>query len=248
MTATVWPAFWYDEIDSTNDAAKRLADKGEFDDCWIAARRQTGGRGRLGRRWVSAGGNLYASSLYHEPGGYAAALRAPFAAALAVHDVLSLYLPDKTVGLKWPNDVRVDGAKIAGILVESGSGEPGLWVVVGIGANIAVSPVGLDQPVTCLAELVDAAPPDAQSVLELLRQAYAVRLQEARSEFSATLSAWLERADGLGAPARVRLEGHVVEGVFEGLADDGAMQLRLPDGQMRLIRAGDIELVKKVDS
>lgn len=248
MTRNAWPVFWYDEIDSTNDAARRLASKGVFDDCWIAAKRQTGGRGRLGRRWVSTGGNLYASALYHERGGYAAALRAPFAAALAVHDVLSLYLPDRTIGLKWPNDVRVDGAKIAGILVESGHDAAGLWVVVGIGVNIAVSPVGLEQPVISLAELAGAAPPNTHNVLDQLRKAYAARLQEAGRDFSVTLSAWLERADGLGKPARVQLDGHVAEGVFEGLADDGAMQLRLPDGQMRLIRAGEIELVKKVGS
>lgn len=240
--------FWHDEIDSTNEAAKRLAQAGGFEAQWIAARRQTAGRGRLGRGWVSPDGNLFTTALIPVPGGVQDALKLPFAAALAVHDLMAHYMGhSRGLGLKWPNDVRHEGRKLSGILVESGSNAEGHWAAVGMGVNLAHAPEGLDQPAACLAELMagkTAPTPDA--ALEVLAERFRIRCDEAWRDFDKTRVDWSMRAEGREGPIRARVGDEFVEGLFDGLDLDGGLILRLPSGVRRTIRAGDVELVRKV--
>lgn len=238
------PAVWHDDIDSTSEEAKRIAARGRFTEHWIAARAQTAGRGRLGRSWKSPPGNLFASALLAVPGGLAMATRLPFAAALAVHDVVAAVAPYADVRLKWPNDVRVGGAKLSGILIESGETEGQVWAVVGIGINVAEAPEGTGQPATCLAELSPATPINVDHALDALRKSFATRWQEARETFGDTRAAWCARAE-LGV-MRAQPGGEPVEGEFDGLEPDGGLRLRLHSGERATIRAGDVELVRKV--
>lgn len=213
---------------------------------WIAARRQTAGRGRLGRSWQSADGNLFCTALFLESGGFEVATRLPFAAALAVADTVGLLAPGAPIGLKWPNDVRAGGAKLSGILVEAGQAGGGTaWVAVGIGVNVARAPEAGGRPTTCLAALRGDTVADVDAVLEALRARFAVRLGEARNDFASIRAAWLARSDQLGEVVRVEAGHMAVEGVFEGLAEDGGLVLRLPDATTRIIRAGDVELVRE---
>lgn len=241
------PVYWYDEIDSTSEEAKRRARAGETSPVWIAARKQTSGRGRLGRNWVSPTGNLFVTVLFPEPGGLTHASRIPFAAALAVHDACSRAVPTLNAKLKWPNDVRVDGAKICGILTESGETHGVVWIALGMGVNVQHAPAVTEQKSTSL--LAQGAPSALapEHVLEDLRDCLERRVEQARNQIDQLLTDWLRHAEGLGQEIEAGPPDRRVRGVFEGLAEDGGLNLRLPDGTRQTIRAGDVELVRQVD-
>src|SRR6185503_19704129 len=101
----------FERIDSTNAEARRLAESGERGPLWIWSDEQTGGRGRLGRTWVSEPGNLYVTCLFQTAAAVAAVAQVSFVAAIAVHELASDLLPKEKLFLKWPNDVLLDGAK-----------------------------------------------------------------------------------------------------------------------------------------
>ncbi len=235
-----WPVYRLGIIDSTNTEAKRRVAAG-FQDQWIVADQQTAGRGRQDHQWVSPHGNIYATALFREPHGLPAALRLPFAAALAVHDVVKAHAPEADARLKWPNDVRIDRKKVSGILVETGGAGTDFWIAAGIGINVQAAPENVSQPVTSLAELGMSPVMDVDTVLTTLRGAFARRLEQARDGFTEIRNTWLAHAEGLGEPVHIRAGEVVIDGVFEDLEHDGALVVRLPDGSQRSIRAGEVE-------
>ncbi|MFN7055535.1 biotin--[acetyl-CoA-carboxylase] ligase [Hyphomonas sp.] len=237
-----WPVFRFDQIDSTNTEAKRRAATGRFEDQWLVAGQQSAGRGRQGKAWLSPLGNLYATALFSEPGGIPVALRIPFAAALAVSDTLTRFAGTAGIQLKWPNDVRADGQKVSGILVETGGGDPVHWIAAGIGINVSAMPDNPGQPATTLSALC-GQPVDVNAVFETLRASFAARLLQARTGFESLRTDWLARAEGLGQAVSVRTGDQAVEGVFEDMEADGGLRLRLPDGSARIIRAGEVNLL-----
>ncbi|MCX8507888.1 MAG: biotin--[acetyl-CoA-carboxylase] ligase, partial [Rhodobacteraceae bacterium] len=129
------------EVDSTNSEAARLA-PGLTRPTWIMARRQTAARGRRGRVWISPAGNFAASLLMRPSGDAAQAALRSFIAALALADSLAdLSGPRAHISLKWPNDVLLNGGKVAGILLESVGQGAGLGhLVIGIGVNLVAAP------------------------------------------------------------------------------------------------------------
>ena len=239
------PARWFDELESTNAEARRLAETGEGGPLWIAARRQTAGRGRRGRAWESAPGNLAATLLAVTELPPAEAAQLSFVTALAVADLACAFVPDDLVRLKWPNDVLVDGAKVSGILIESGpQSNGGLWLAIGVGINLSQAPQDLPYPATALAAHLraDAATPTPEAALARLAGLMAARVDQWRDEgFAAVRRDWLGRAAGMGQPCTARMgDGSAVTGVAEGLDIDGALLLRMDDGQVRRIAAGDV--------
>lgn len=239
--SVVWPVFRMGVVDSTNTEAKRRAATA-FADQWIVADQQTAGRGRQDKAWLSPAGNIYATALFHEPGGIATALRVPFACALAVSDVVLQFAPSADVRLKWPNDVRIARRKVSGILVETGGAGAGFWVAAGIGINVRVTPDNVSQPATSLIELGATSDITAEAAFACLAAAFWRRLEQCRQGFAATRADWLDRAEALGDRVQVRAGESLLEGTFEGLEDDGALLLRLPDGSCRSIRAGEVEI------
>ena len=242
----VWPVHHFGTIDSTNTEARRRAQAGGFEDCWIIADEQTAGRGRLQREWVSPKGNLFSTALFREPGGIPTATRIPFAAALAISDTALEFAPNADVRLKWPNDVRVGGAKLSGILIETGRDEQGLWVAAGMGINVAEVPPGAGQAATCIADLAQTKSIDKIDVFDVLARHFIARVEQARKGFEPVRQDWLARAEGLGKQVRVSPGGVPIEGVFEDMAADGGLILRLPDGSQQTIRAGDVHLIGEV--
>ena len=244
--AAAWPLGYalrhFDVIDSTNEEARRLAAAGEPGPVWIAADRQTAGRGRRGRAWESPTGNL-AATLFLRPGKPAnECAQLSFVAALAVSDAVARYAPRAEVKLKWPNDVLADGRKIAGILLESASagGERPGWLAVGIGVNLAQFPPGTEFPATSLAAL-DAATPGPREALGALAAAFAKWYETWVAQgFSPIRDSWLARAAGLGTRIRARLQNEETSGVFEGIDRTGALILRETQGRTRLIAAGEV--------
>jgi BirA family biotin operon repressor/biotin-[acetyl-CoA-carboxylase] ligase len=215
-----------------------LAEQGAAEGTWLRAGRQTGGRGRMGRAWESPDGNLYCSTLVrvgpNDPAPHTLAL----VAANAVHALVAP-LCGGQARIKWPNDVLVDGAKMAGILLE----RVGDAIVVGIGINVTGHPTGLDRPVTSLAAQ-GATGAEAGALLERLAQLFAHWLAVWRAQGPEPVRThWLLNAHPTGTAMRVALpDGAVVEGAFHTLDRDGMLILRLANGDSRAIHAGDIIL------
>lgn len=228
------------ETDSTNSACQRLALAGERGPLWVITDRQRKGRGRLGREWQDGAGNFMASGLFHLGLPIGQLAQAGFVSALAVAETLEHFAPGADFRLKWPNDVLLDGAKICGILPETGQGPNGVWLILGVGINLAHAPVIADRSICALRECLHpgASLPSARQVLDVLAsrmQDWLAILQE--QGFVPVRSAWLDRAHGLGRSISISGLG---EGVFEDIDETGALCMRRADQSVKQIHAGEI--------
>ncbi|MDO8294950.1 MAG: biotin--[acetyl-CoA-carboxylase] ligase [Caulobacter sp.] len=231
-----------EEVDSTNAEARRRAEAGEAGPLWITAARQTAGRGRRGRAWETGQGNLAATLLFVTDKPPAEAAQISFVAALAVADLADAFVPPALVSLKWPNDPMIAGRKASGILVESGQHPGGgLWIAVGVGVNLATPPAAPERPATAFAAHMTGPPPKPLEALTILAGSFERwrRVWQA-SGFTVIAEAWTRRAHGLGEVCTARLGHETITGTAEGLDPDGALRLRLPDGMLRRITAGDV--------
>jgi len=232
----------YEELDSTNAEARRRAEAGEGGPVWITAAVQTAGRGRRGRAWSTNRGNLAATLLTLTDRPPAEAAQLSFVAALAACDLADTCLGPGAARLKWPNDVLLHGRKAVGILVESGARPDGrLWLAVGIGVNLAHAPEDVERPATAFAEHMASRPPEPGAALEVLAAAFERwRTAWATQGFPPIAAGWSERATGIGQRCEARLPNRTLSGVAEGLDADGALRLRLDDGGLERITAGDV--------
>lgn len=231
-----------DATPSTNDEALACAEAGDPGKLWVVAREQTKGRGRHGRAWSSPAGNLYASLLLVEPCEPAAAPQLGFVAGVALHDTVALIIEVETrLGLKWPNDLLLDGAKLAGILLEGHRlGRGGAFaVVIGIGLNVSVAPSDTPYAATSLASA--GRPVAVEAVIEALSTSMASRLAvwDGGRGFGEVREAWLARATGLGAEVTLRLPGREARGLFAGMDRAGRLILEVA-GRREVIDAGDL--------
>jgi BirA family transcriptional regulator, biotin operon repressor / biotin---[acetyl-CoA-carboxylase] ligase len=232
----------YDTVGSTNDEAKRLARAGAAPGTVVWALQQTAGRGRRGRRWISPRGNLYASFVLRPDCAPRRASQLGFVAGLAVGDALREVVPDPAkIAYKWPNDILIDGRKIAGLLIESEIGEDGVLsvLVVGIGINLASAPCGTEFPATFVAALgCEGSTPDR--MLEVLANHLDGWLRRWRAAgFAVIRDAWLAAAASLGLPIQVRLDDAELHGRFRDIDGEGRLLLETADG-MRRISAGEV--------
>lgn len=229
-----WTLVALHSVGSTNDEAMRLAEAGASEGTVVWAREQTGGRGRRGRSWASAVGNLYSSTILRPDCPAARAAELGFVAALAVADMVPA---GRDVRVKWPNDVLVGGGKIAGILPESsiGTGGRAEHVVLGIGVNVGFAPSlpEMRYPGACLGGTVEAA-------LETLTAALERRVGQWRREgFGAVRAEWLAKAGPLGLEVDVKLGDELVRGRFAGMDPEGALLLDTATGPRRIV-AGEL--------
>jgi len=206
---------------------------------WLVARRQTAGRGRQGREWFDGAGNFMGSTVVQLGEGGPPPASLSFVAALAVRDAAAAVVGEGApLGLKWPNDVLLDGGKLSGILLEMVRGH----IIVGIGVNLAHAPQVEGRKTAALADV--AAPPLLEDFAASLAAAFDRRLEAWRTYgLGATLHAFQNQSvHAQGAPLTVHdTDGSVLSGTFAGLEEsDGALRLRLADGRERVIRAGDI--------
>jgi BirA family biotin operon repressor/biotin-[acetyl-CoA-carboxylase] ligase len=206
---------------------------------WLIADRQTGGRGRQGRAWLDAHGNFMGSTVVrlHPQDPPAASLS--FVAALAVYEtVLPRLHGPVALMLKWPNDLLLGGAKLSGILLE----REGDQAVIGIGINLARAPLLPERTARALSDLGPA--PARDGFARDLAAQMDLELQRWREfGFDPIRRRWLAAAHPTGAALLVHdSKGSAVSGEFGGLELDGALRLRLADGAVRVIRAGDVML------
>ena len=245
----IWPEGYdriiLDEVDSTNaEAARRAPDLPG--PTWILAESQTASRGRRGRPWAMPPGN-FAATLLMRPVELpeTVALRS-FVAALALFDALvALTGRAEPFALKWPNDVLLNGGKLAGILLESlGQGREVQHLAIGVGVNLAEAPdpgaLGPDsaRPVALAAETgVQVAP---MEFLRALAAAYAnCERQFTTYGFAPIREAWLARAARLGQQITARTSTEEVTGRFDTVDITGALVLTTSKGR-RAIPAADV--------
>jgi BirA family biotin operon repressor/biotin-[acetyl-CoA-carboxylase] ligase len=229
---TVWH---HDKIGSTNDEARRLAREGAPHGTVVHADEQTAGRGRMSHKWFSPAGNLYISILLRtgQPANRTAELS--FLAALTVADTVEALLPRQTRAmLKWPNDVLVSGAKIAGILLEQVDDA----TILGIGLNVLEAPTNAAYKTTTIVANGGIASVDGARDILLAR--LGSHLTVWRTEgFAPIREQWRGRSYPIGAAIRANADGQPVAGHFAGLDLDGALLLDTPQGRRRIV-AGDV--------
>jgi BirA family biotin operon repressor/biotin-[acetyl-CoA-carboxylase] ligase len=227
------------ETGSTNaDLAARLR-SGEYfaEGGWLVADRQTAGRGRQGREWCDGAGNFTGSTLVRLGHGDPPAGTLALAAGLALHEAVSTLLPPPhRAMLKWPNDLLLGTAKLAGVLLEREADA----VIVGVGVNLAVAPQVPGREVVCLAALGVA--PDRDSFAGVLARSFALELERWRNfGLDPIVNRWLAAGHPVGARLRIGDQGEAgLTGTFAGLTADGALQLRLADGTTQTINAGEV--------
>ncbi len=239
------PVLILQETDSTNLEARRRAEAGEFGPLWIGAKRQTAGRARRGRVWVMDTGNLAQTLLIKLNKTPFEASQLTFVAALAVYDLVGRYVPPSLVTIKWPNDVLLDGKKVSGILLESGSiSSDSLWLAIGIGVNLKSFPSDTDRPATAIADHLSAertTAPTVEEAGEALASAFDDWFVKWLTQgFEPVRQAWLDRTPGLHGPCIARLPNETLEGTADGIEPDGSLRLKLADGTVRVISAGDV--------
>lgn len=233
-----------DEVDSTNAEAARHAATHKSP-AWILAHRQTKGRGRRGRPWADPVGNFSASHLMFPDEPLKDVALNSFVAAVSLFWALKTLAPSDGYALKWPNDVLLNGTKIAGILLETSGTQDGVdWLVIGIGVNLVHAPDISDvearatPPSSIQAQLGKA--PDAEELLDIIAIDFAVNRKKLQNAgFEAIRGLWLQHAANLGGTVTARTMRDEITGTFEDLDAEGNLILQTPKGRVA-ITAADI--------
>jgi BirA family biotin operon repressor/biotin-[acetyl-CoA-carboxylase] ligase len=202
---------------------------------WLIAMSQSEGRGRQGRQWDMREGNFAGSTLVLLRPGDPPPQTLSLVAGLALIEAAEAAAPGRSLMLKWPNDLLLDGGKLAGVLLERADEK----VAVGIGINLATAPAIEGRVTASLERAVEA-----KAFAPLLAASFGRWLEQWRGISAAEIAdAWLERAHPIGTALKVHVDATTVaSGRFEGLGSDGALLLRTDHGAIETIRAGDVEL------
>jgi BirA family biotin operon repressor/biotin-[acetyl-CoA-carboxylase] ligase len=241
----------YPETASTNTRAVELAREGAAEGTVIVAETQTGGKGRLGRSWISPKGNLYASVVLRPSVPPYKAPLLTLMGAVAAASAIRKHV-DIQAGIKWPNDIFISGKKAGGLLTEM-SAEPDRvkYVVLGIGLNVNMDPGALPAEIRDLSTSLSAekkVPIDRTPLLlQLLQELdhwYGLFL---RNEGN-VLEAWKDLNVTTGKRVAVSLPGERLEGLAQGVDGEGRLILAVDDGTIRQVAAGDVTIVKGTDA
>jgi BirA family biotin operon repressor/biotin-[acetyl-CoA-carboxylase] ligase len=240
----------FDEIESTNTEAINQAKRGAEEGLCVLARRQTAGRGRFGRVWVSElDAGLFFSIVLRPKIEIRFLPLVTLMSAAAVHDTLeTLYKID--CDIKWVNDIHVLGKKICGILAETCETPKGLAVVVGIGINLQSSnfPPEISETATSIEAETNQIPN-----IETLLQKLTFFLSEYCTDFYGASGAekirtdWMKRSSyAFGKDVKVVLEKETIYGTTCGIEENGALRVELKTGEIRIVHAGDVENLRTI--
>lgn len=231
---------FYEELDSTSAQARRRAPHmGTREKSWIIARRQSAGYGRRARSWQSGDGEFTATLSFCSSAPLQKLGELSFVAALAVHDALINDVSSEVLQLKWPNDVLIGGAKVAGLLLEHLEVSSRARILIGIGINIEHSPRDTPYPATCLAAHAKTLPSPHALLARIDAAFWPIVAAWEKTGFGGVRREWLARAAGVGEPIRAVLPSESVDGVFETIDENGALVLR-SGSRTRIISAGDV--------
>lgn len=230
----------FESVGSTNAEALTRLRAGERGPLWLATAHQTAGHGRRQRAWISPPGNLACTVIEMLRTDQTQAATLGFAAGLALEAALRQVSGDAvSFRLKWPNDLLVNGAKLAGILIEAEATPEGLAAVAGIGVNVVAAPEDTPYPAVSLRALGIVT--DAQALFAALSDAWAewFALWDHGRGFAEIRTRWLERAAGIGAPIQVRQGERMIDGVFETIDEAGRLVVS-HGGGTTTVAAGDV--------
>ena len=232
------------EIASTNETAIRMAKGSAPEGTVVVADRQCGGRGRLGRRWESPSGGIYTSIILRPHITPSDAPKMSLMTAVAVAEAVGAFLPDPP-SVKWPNDLLVNGRKIAGILAEMDAEMDRVnFIVIGIGINVDVVKDGLPPEVRDIATSVREVRGEPVSRVELLQNLYC-KIEVwydrfLRDGFAPVREAWMRFSEMGGRTVTVKQFDGVVNGTALGIDEDGALMVRGREGEVTRVTGGDV--------
>lgn len=217
-----WKYYYFKEVNSTNDEALNYP-VGSV----IIAQKQTAGRGRYGRQWLSEDGNLFLSAVLPDYGNDSPLLT--FVAAVSVADSLA----DFPVRIKWPNDILLNGGKLAGILLERTDDK----VIIGIGINLVSAPT---QNMLYRTASLNGKVAKEDLIMKLTANLAHNAELLAQDGFAPIRDKWLKYAVGIGETIRVSLPNETLSGIFESFTPQGAISLKQANNTVRLITVGDV--------
>lgn len=234
----------YETIDSTNSEAKRLAHAGVPEGTIVLAESQRKGKGRMKRIWASPRrAGIYLSVVLRPQILPQEAQKLTFVAAVALAFALRHFGIVSQV--KWPNDILINGKKVAGILMElTAHAELVDFVVVGIGVNVNTPmdelPLSFRNLATSIHMVTDRPPPRREIIQVLLLQLELWYERFLAGPFEMVLQAWKQLTNTLGARVRVTLAGETLEGIAEAIASDGSLMVRDHQGRLHSVIGGDV--------
>jgi BirA family biotin operon repressor/biotin-[acetyl-CoA-carboxylase] ligase len=234
----------FDEIDSTNLEARRLIESGIDNDFVIVSSKQTKGRGRKGKEWVSEEGNLYLSLILRPYGRSHTFCQLSFVTAIALYDsIASLakeHNPTIDLRLKWPNDILVNQAKISGILLESVKHSYKEYIIIGVGLNVNVTPRGLNRETSSLEQVFNHKF-DVNQILALFMSNFHRYYKKWQMDgFDKLRKLWLSRAHKIGDIITISNDNLRISGAFKDINNQGAIRLKLAGGQISILHEGSI--------
>ena len=238
---------YFESVSSTNNIAKELAAQGVAEGTLVVAEEQTGGKGRLGRQWCSTKykGSFFSFILYPPfapPEANIVTLISAVALATAINNVTGV-----VAGIKWPNDLLLNGKKICGILTElSAEMERINYMVVGVGVNVNQEESDFPEEVRASATSLKIQTGMKTSRVKLVQvflkefeKWYDITLKQG---FTPVLARWKEMAVSLNCPVRIQMPNSSWEGWAEDIDKDGALLLRLPGGELKRVISGEVSL------
>jgi len=237
----------FDSLESTNTEAANQAKRGGGEGLCILAANQTAGRGRHGRSWISqTGAGLYLSIVLRPKIETRFLPLITLMSAVAVYETLSEF--DLSPDIKWANDVHVNGKKICGILAETCETNVGLAVIIGIGINLKTSnfPPQLTETATSI-EAETGKTPDAEKLLQTVTRFFAFFYNMLNSADGAEQISrqWSRRSSyDYGKQVSVAMENETIFGTTRGIEADGALRIETAEGEIKIVRAGDVERLR----
>ena len=248
----VWPKnlklIQYNELDSTNSEAKRLAFKEKINTC-IFSKIQKNGKGSRGRKWVSGARNLTTSFIIYPNGNLIEFSHRTFVASLALFDsFVYAGIKNKDLTLKWPNDVLLKQRKVSGILLESvvNQNSKKSALIIGIGVNLYSCPKNINhlnstkiKPISLFSILGDKTPSPHQMLIYIANSLQFWEKNYNEYGFDFIKDAWLNFSYVIGKKLEVEFKGKMLKGSFFGISDNGSLKI-LVEKRVVELSVGDV--------
>ena len=241
--------YYFEEIDSTQNFAQNIAADKKENGTIIIAEKQTAGRGRLDRKWTSPKGGIWFSLIIHPKFDVSSSTLIPILSAVALSKSIKSVLDIETE-VKWPNDITMNGKKVAGVLVDASFQTNSIdYLILGIGINFDIDAKKLEKRLTktpnfygidSLRGKEDKTPPK-KLLKEFLLQFEKNLFQLDKGEKSKIIKEWTKRAAGIGKKITINTSNGKISGISQGIDNDGALKIKTRN-EIKKIYVGDVVL------
>ena len=235
--------YYFEEIDSTQNFAQQIALNKNENGTIVIAEKQTDGKGRLERKWTSPKGGIWFSLIIHPEFNVSNSTIVPIAGAVALAKSIKSVL-DVDVSVKWPNDITLNGKKVAGMLVDASVQANNIdYLILGVGINFDIDSKKLEKKsnfygVSSLRKKDDITPPKLL-LKEFLVQFEKTLVQLNKGEKSKIIKEWMKKADKLDKKIIIKTSNGKISGIFQGIDNDGALKIKTNKG-IKNIFVGDV--------